>query len=296
MNGMLHKKRLMFLIAWVSFLRQANMFMAVIPGLTRNPVPSWIPASAGMTVLMSFVAGVIIAAGTNLWADEWGTVMSARSKINIRAERSQQSDIVGKLEAGQSARVDFLKNGWYAVFNLKEQDRNENKALGYVLASLLQTKKQETKVKISKLSESGSGLREGVVDQDIRIAVKEITFDIDEKEMETISIEFNRFYVPALYSIEEKTKRVILTVTDTDFMKKEWSLIPVKGKWIRQIRSSLDEKTKMMRIEIDLAPAKRYSLNLALDRSKNIYTLEVVGIDPFIPDQMPHYLHKLPWR
>ena len=32
----------------------------VIPVLTRNPVQSWIPASAGMTVLMYIVAGAII--------------------------------------------------------------------------------------------------------------------------------------------------------------------------------------------------------------------------------------------
>jgi hypothetical protein len=48
-------------------LRQVNMLRVVIPGLTRNPVPSWMmniklrfPASAGMTVLMYMVAGAII--------------------------------------------------------------------------------------------------------------------------------------------------------------------------------------------------------------------------------------------
>jgi hypothetical protein len=35
------------------------MLMVVIPGLTRNPVQSWIPASAGMTILIYIVAGVI---------------------------------------------------------------------------------------------------------------------------------------------------------------------------------------------------------------------------------------------
>jgi hypothetical protein len=50
-------------------LRQVNRLRGVIPGLTRNPVTSWImniklrfPASAGITVLRYIVAGVILVA------------------------------------------------------------------------------------------------------------------------------------------------------------------------------------------------------------------------------------------
>jgi hypothetical protein len=35
------------------------MLKAVIPGLTRNPAQSWIPAFAGKTTLIYIVAGVI---------------------------------------------------------------------------------------------------------------------------------------------------------------------------------------------------------------------------------------------
>jgi hypothetical protein len=40
-------------------LRPLNMLRVVIPGLTRNPVQSWIPASAGMTILIYIIADVI---------------------------------------------------------------------------------------------------------------------------------------------------------------------------------------------------------------------------------------------
>jgi hypothetical protein len=40
-------------------LRQVNILKVVIPGLTRNPVQPWIPAFAGVTVLIFMVAGVI---------------------------------------------------------------------------------------------------------------------------------------------------------------------------------------------------------------------------------------------
>ncbi len=33
---------------------------SVMPDLIRHPVPAWIPAFAGMTTLMFFVAGVIL--------------------------------------------------------------------------------------------------------------------------------------------------------------------------------------------------------------------------------------------
>jgi hypothetical protein len=57
--------------------------------------------------------------------------------------------------------------------------------------------------------------------------------------VEDLSIEFNRLYMPTLYSVEGKTKRVILIVTNVDSIKKEWALIPVSGKIIKQIRSVL---------------------------------------------------------
>jgi hypothetical protein len=40
-------------------LRQVNISRVVIPGLTRNPVLSWIPASAGMTNLRYMIVGLI---------------------------------------------------------------------------------------------------------------------------------------------------------------------------------------------------------------------------------------------
>jgi iron complex outermembrane receptor protein len=52
----------------ILLLRKVNMFMAVIPGLTRNPAQPWIPASVGMTVLMYLVAGVLIVVFTGSFA------------------------------------------------------------------------------------------------------------------------------------------------------------------------------------------------------------------------------------
>ena len=57
-------------------------------------------------------------------AQNWGTVMSVQAKTNIRADRSMKSRITGELKAGEKIRADFLKNAWYAVFNLNEKYRD----------------------------------------------------------------------------------------------------------------------------------------------------------------------------
>jgi cell division protein FtsN len=53
------------------------------------------------------------------------------------AECSINSKITGNLEPDQKIKADFLKDGWYAVFNLTETMRDEKRALGYVYASRL---------------------------------------------------------------------------------------------------------------------------------------------------------------
>ncbi|MEI8174218.1 MAG: GNVR domain-containing protein, partial [Deltaproteobacteria bacterium] len=68
---------------------------------------------------------------------DWGTIFSASSKTNIRKERSIDSKITGTLEPGQKMKVDFLKDDWYAVFNIKETQRDEAKAMGYAYAPRL---------------------------------------------------------------------------------------------------------------------------------------------------------------
>ena len=44
---------------------------------------------------------------------------------------------VGRLEPGDSVRVDFAGAGWYAVFPTTASERNEETAIGYVYGKLL---------------------------------------------------------------------------------------------------------------------------------------------------------------
>lgn len=73
-------------------------------------------------------------ANSKLASQDWGTILSAHSKTNIRQERSITSKITGTLKPGQTIKADFLTDDWYAIFPLKETERNEAKAMGYVYA------------------------------------------------------------------------------------------------------------------------------------------------------------------
>lgn len=71
-------------------------------------------------------------------SSNWGKVITIQRKVNLRKERTTGSRYVQTLKVGESVRVDYLKNGWYAVFRENEPVRNESRAIGYALQSLLE--------------------------------------------------------------------------------------------------------------------------------------------------------------
>lgn len=68
---------------------------------------------------------------------EWGEVRWVHVTSRMRADRTTESAIVGRLEPGDSVRVDFAGAGWYAVFPTSANERIETMALGYVFGRLL---------------------------------------------------------------------------------------------------------------------------------------------------------------
>jgi len=69
----------------------------------------------------------------------WGKVVTVQRKVNIREQRTTGARYVRTVQPGERVRVDFLKNGWYAVFAENEPLRMEKRAMGYALQSLLES-------------------------------------------------------------------------------------------------------------------------------------------------------------
>jgi len=67
----------------------------------------------------------------------WGEVRWVYTTSRIRADRSTRSEVVGRLKPGESVRVAFAGDGWYAVFPMSAPDQVEAEALGYVYGDLL---------------------------------------------------------------------------------------------------------------------------------------------------------------
>ena len=64
-------------------------------------------------------------------AADWGEIREAEVNLNVRAERDRKSGHVMTLGKGERVKCDFLKNGWIAIFDLDEPERDEQKAVGY---------------------------------------------------------------------------------------------------------------------------------------------------------------------
>jgi hypothetical protein len=67
----------------------------------------------------------------------WGELRVVDRKVNLRRARTPSSGHVRTLQPGDRVKVDFLKDDWYAVFDLNEPVRSEKKALGYVFRKLI---------------------------------------------------------------------------------------------------------------------------------------------------------------
>lgn len=87
--------------------------------------------------VFALVVSITLLAALGATASEWGVVRYARSQTNIRAARTTESPVVGRLAAGDSIRADFLKDNWFAVFPTNAIERDESASLGYVRAPLL---------------------------------------------------------------------------------------------------------------------------------------------------------------
>jgi len=67
----------------------------------------------------------------------WGQLRWVHVVSRVRSARTTESDVVARLEPGDSVRVDFAGAGWYAVFPAEASERVEEAAVGYVYGKLL---------------------------------------------------------------------------------------------------------------------------------------------------------------
>lgn len=207
---------------------------------------------------------------------KWGTTMYVHAKTNIRAKRSLDSGLKGQLQAGQMVKADFLKDDWYAVFKPTETRRSEKHALGYVYAPRLFPAGQG-----EEAAAGASVLKAG--SDTVDIEVKSIRFKVTAEGKESILVEFNRFYMPAIYYVEGPAPKIIMDITNTKSIRKEWTEMKVQGTMIKRVRATAIPAGSILRIALDMDPSRNYNANPILYRNDNTYAVEVSDVSAVKP-------------
>jgi uncharacterized protein YgiM (DUF1202 family) len=89
-----------------------------------------------------------------------GRLMVAEKTTIIREDRSTESKVVGRLQAGQKIRASYLRDKWYAIFDPNATDLQEDQALGFVYAPLLKQAAEAAWGAI-KYASAGTKIRQG---------------------------------------------------------------------------------------------------------------------------------------
>ena len=208
-------------------------------------------------------------------AEDWGVILYAKPKTILRTERSTAPGTVkGALKRGQAVKADFLQDGWYAVFEVTEKERNESKALGYVYASRLYQPPQSQKADPENIEPEAAGkqVRQGAPPP---LEVKDIRFQLNPNGQESLYVAFNRFYTPAVSSLPGEMPRIVLDIAPIVSLSKEWTAIPVNGRYIKNIRSSLNKKTRSARIVIDMDPSRNFAVQPIFSEQDHTYVLQI---------------------
>jgi hypothetical protein len=122
---------------------------------------------------------------------------------------------------------------------------------------------------------SFSGLCSG---QDLKpaLTVKSIVFTPDKTGGEIISLFCNKTCTPELFSLEGKNPRVVMNIKGVHFIQTKTRDAHTGGKLVKRIRSNLDQKTKILRVVLDLEPSKSYIVRPMQDPSGNyVLTIKV---------------------
>lgn len=111
-----------------------------------------------------------------------------------------------------------------------------------------------------------------------KIIVKSITFHIDKDRTEKVFIDLSHFYIPQIIALEGKKPRIAIDIPNVSSWDERYKITPVKGRFIKRIRTHLHQDSETLRIVLDLDPVKNYTVNPIYYKAENIYCLEISDI------------------
>ena len=112
-------------------------------------------------------------------------------------------------------------------------------------------------------------------DKKSALTVKKIAFAGDESGGEWVTLFCNQSCVPELFSIEGENPRVVMDMQGVSLIQSKARNINTGGKLVKNIRSYLNEQTKILRVVLDLEPSKNYMVCPIQDPFNHTYMLRI---------------------
>lgn len=113
-------------------------------------------------------------------------------------------------------------------------------------------------------------------DSDVRPAIRDITFEIDEGTKESAFIHLTHYYWPCVtFYHQGESPRLVIDLKNIIPSNKVVSEIPVNGNFIKQIHTQLQEDTNRMRVMLVLNAADGYKVSQVFNDTENIYAVEI---------------------
>ena len=108
------------------------------------------------------------------------------------------------------------------------------------------------------------------------LVVQDITFKKKNGTSEIVLIHLNRSSWPSvLHALEDNKPMLEIEWTNAGTLPGNLSAIPVKGQWIRGLRSHYNADSKTLKIILDLNPLKGYEVSQGINEKENVFYVEI---------------------
>jgi hypothetical protein len=107
------------------------------------------------------------------------------------------------------------------------------------------------------------------------LRIKDISYHIEDGK-ESFIVSLNRVYKPKVRYVKVASIHVVMVFSPVvDFEEKDYSKVIEGSKYVKQLRSYYDSKTKELRFVLDTNGAADYSIAPVNGGAANIFTIEI---------------------
>jgi len=174
-----------------------------------------------------------------------------------------------KTKADQLNKAGIIPSDYFinVLFGEDQNDLSEvkGKETDKILNDSLIEEDKEPEIKTQENTEPDISKIENPVN------IKDILFIKTEMGGEILHIYSNRSFVPDISTVEGENPQVVIDINDVVSIKKGLSKIDVNWNLIRKFRSHLNGNSNKLRIILELAPEKNYSVEHFFNEKENIY-------------------------